>query len=140
MDIEKTNGILIIKDYYNASFESIKPSLEYLSKLKNGKKIAVLGDIKEVGDYARELHEKVGEETVKNNIDVLITVGLDAKYIADSAIEYGMNKEQVFCFNTNLQAVKKLKEILKPEDKILLKASNAMKFQEIYEGILRKIK
>ena len=140
MDIEKTNDILIIKDYYNASFESIKPSLEYLSKLKGGKKIAVLGDIKEVGDYARELHEKVGKETAKNNIDILITVGLDAKYIADSAIKYGMDKKHVFCYNTNLQAVKKLKEILKPEDKILLKASNAMKFQEIYEGILRKIR
>ena len=140
MDIEKQNNLLIIKDYYNSSYESIKPGLEYLAALKGGNKIAVLGDIKEVGEYAKELHEKVGKEVIKNKIDTLLTVGLDARYIAESAIENGMNIEKVYQCANNLQAIAKLKDILKPEDKILLKASNAMNFQEIYEGILRKIK
>ena len=59
MDIEKTAyDITIIKDYYNASYESIKPGLEYLMSLKGGRKIAVLGDIKELGDFSKELPEK----------------------------------------------------------------------------------
>ena len=140
MDIEKKNGILIVKDYYNASLESIKPSLEYISKLNGGKKIAVLGDIKEVGEYAKELHEKVGEEVVKNNIDILITVGNDAQYISNKAIKEGMSKEKVFICKNNIQATKILKEVMEKDDKILLKASNSMHFEEIYEGIFNKFK
>ncbi len=140
MDIENINDITIIKDYYNASLESIKPSLEYLSKLKGGKKIAVLGDIKEVGDYSKQLHEQVGEETVKNNIDILITVGKEAEHIANSAISQGMLKENIFPCKNNLQAVNKLKKIAQKKDKILLKASNSMKFGEILDGYINKIK
>lgn len=140
MDVENTNGITIIKDYYNASLESIKPSLEYLSKLEGGKKIAVLGDIKEVGNFSKELHEQVGEEVVKNKIDILITVGEEAEYIANSAIHKGMSKENIFSYRTNLQAVNRLKKLAQKEDKILLKASNSMKFREILDGFQNKIK
>lgn len=140
MDIEKTDKYTIIKDYYNASFESIKPSLEYLAGLKGGRKIAILGDIKEVGDFSKELHEKVGVEVAKNNIDYLITVGTDAEFIAESAIESGMDKEKVSAFRKNTQATLKLKKIIKDGDKILLKASNAMNFGEIYEKISNKFK
>lgn len=140
MDIEKRDDVLYIKDYYNASFESIKPSLEYLACLPDGKKIAVLGDIKEVGDFSRELHEKVGVEVAKNKIDVLITVGKEAEYIGNTAIASGMARESVFMFRTNLQAATKLKEIVESGDKVLLKASNSMHFGEIYEGLFRKTK
>lgn len=140
MEIEKAKNVLLIKDYYNSSLESIKPSLEYLTSLKEGQKIAVLGDIKEVGDFSQELHEKVGKEVVKNNVDILITVGKESRYIADAAIESGMKKENVYTYKTNLQATKKLKQVAKDGDKILLKASNSMNFGEIYEGFLSKIK
>ena len=140
MDIVRINDILIIKDYYNASLESIKPSLEYISKLENGKKIAVLGDIKEVGEFSKELHEKVGEEVAKNKIDILITVGIEAKYIAENSIKNGMKKENVFAYKTNIQAAQKLKDVATPGDKVLLKASNSMKFGEIFDGFSRRIK
>ncbi len=140
MDVAKINDITIIKDYYNASLESIRPSLQYLSSLEGGNKIAVLGDIKEVGDFSRELHEKVGEEVAKNKIDFLITVGKEAEHIANSAINQGMLKEDIFKCRTNLQAVRQLKKLAQKGDKILLKASNSMKFGEILEGFLNKIK
>lgn len=140
MEIEKIKNVLLIKDYYNASLESIKPSLEYLASLPEGQKIAVLGDIKEVGDFSQELHSKVGEEVIKNKVDILITVGTEARYIAESAMEAGMPKENVYVYKTNLQATKKLKQVAKNGDKILLKASNSMNFGEIYEGFLSKIK
>lgn len=140
MEIEKVGGVLLIKDYYNASYESIKPSLEYLAALKGGKKIAVLGDIKEVGEFSQKLHEKVGFEVAKNNIDILITVGNEARYIAEAAVLNGRSKGKVFAYKTNLQATKKLKKIVGEGDKVLLKASNSMKFGEIYEGFLKKLK
>ena len=141
MDIEKTAyDITIIKDYYNASYESIKPGLEYLMSLKGGRKIAVLGDIKELGDFSKELHEKVGKEVVKQKVDILITVGDDAKYIAEEAVLEGMNKARVYITESNEEAAKVLKEVMKKDDKILLKASNSMKFGEIYNMVKEKIK
>lgn len=135
LDIEKVNDILLIKDYYNASFESIKPSLEYLANLDCGRKIAVLGDIKEVGSFSKEIHEKVGKEVAKNKIDMLVTVGEEAKNIAKMAVEEGMNAKNVYSCDLNEQAIKILNNMLVQGDTVLLKASNSMKFGEIYDGI-----
>ena len=140
MDIENTDDYCIIKDFYNASFESIKPSLEYLAGLNGGNKIAVLGDIKEVGNFSQEIHTNVGTEVAKNKIDYLITVGKEAKYIAEGAMDAGMDPDRVFAYKTNIQATMRLKEIVQKGDKILIKASNSMKFGEIYEGLLRKVR
>ncbi len=140
MDIENTDDYCIIKDFYNASFESIKPSLEYLAGLNGGNKIAVLGDIKEIGDFSQEIHTNVGTEVAKNKIDYLITVGKEAKYIAEGAMDAGMDPDRVYAYKTNIQATMRLKEIAQKGDKILIKASNSMKFGEIYEGLLRKVR
>ena len=75
MSIEKIkNDITIINDSYNANYDSVKAALEVLNNTKSTKKIAVLGDMLELGDYAKELHEKVGIEVAKNNINILIAV------------------------------------------------------------------
>ena len=73
-----------------------------------------------------------------NNIDILITVGKEAKYMADEAAKKGMNLENIYTFDTNEKAEKQVKEFLKEGNKgILIKASNGMKFQEIYENIIK---
>ncbi len=139
LDIEKVNDVLLIKDYYNASFESIKPSLEYLANLDRGRKIAVLGDIKEVGSFSKEIHEKVGKEVAKNKIDKLITVGEEAKNIVKKAKNEGMSNEDVCSCDSNEQAIEVLKGMLLKGDTVLLKASNSMKFGEIYNEIVNYI-
>ncbi len=85
----------------------------------------------ELGKYEKELHEKVGEEVYKNNIDVLVTVGTLAKYIAKKAEELGMSKDKIFMYDTKEDAVQKIKNIIEENDYILVKASNSMKFDEI---------
>lgn len=127
------NDITVINDYYNANYDSMKAALEYLGKIEDKRKIAVLGDMLELGSYSKELHEKVGKEVAKNKIDVLITVGNDAKYIAKIAKE--KIKETIEC-NSNEEAIKILNKIKKEKDCILLKASNGMHFGEILEGIM----
>ena len=135
MEIIKKEKCVIINDCYNASYDSMKPAIEYLHQIDGKRKIAVLGDMLELGEYSKDLHEKVGEVVAKNKIDKLITVGELSKNIANKAMALGMEKENIIeCENTET-ATKKLKEIIQTGDVILLKASNAMKFSTILEKL-----
>lgn len=132
MDISKINGITIINDCYNANYDSMKAAIEYLGNISDKRKIAVLGDMLELGDFSKKLHEDVGHEIVKNNIDIVITVGDEARNIAkiannkiDTVIECISNKE----------AVEVINKIKKENDCILFKASNGMHFEEIIKEI-----
>ena len=134
MDIEIIkDNIKIINDSYNASYDSMKAVLDVMSKTEASRRIAVLGNMLELGDYAKELHEKVGEEVVKNKIDILIAVGAYAKEIANKAKRLGM--KEVFEFESTDEATKCIKENMKNGDLILLKASNSMNFSRILEEI-----
>lgn len=136
MDIKKNdNGVTIINDSYNANYDSMKAAIEYLSKMSEGRKIAVLGDMLELGEYSKQLHEKVGEDVVKNNIDILVTVGKEAKYIDSKAQELGIKKENTYNYNTTDEAIELLNNILVSGDVILVKASNGMKFDRIVEKL-----
>ena len=132
MDIININGISIINDSYNANYDSMKAALEYLGNLQEKRKIAVLGDMLELGEYSKKLHEDVGKCVIENKIDILITVGEEAKNIAKIAKE--KIKNVILC-DSNKEAIEKINEIKKENDCILLKASNGMKFGEILEGI-----
>lgn len=134
MDIKKLeNGAILINDSYNASYESMKASLEFLENYTGTRKIAVLGDMFELGEYSVELHRKVGEEVVRRNIDILICSGENSKYIIEEAEKNP--KIQTYYFNNNEQIVEKLSQELKKGDVILVKASNAMKFFEICQKV-----
>ena len=137
MQVEKLdNNITVINDCYNANYDSMKAAIEYLSGLENNKKIAVLGDMLELGEYSENLHRQVGKEVTKNGIDILITVGKESKYIADEAYKNGMNNQLIYNFNNNQEAIKELKKLIKDGNiSILIKASNAMNFQEIFNAI-----
>jgi len=133
--IKLKNGIKLINGVYNASFDSMKSSLEILKNQSGERKIAVLGSMLELGDFSKELHEKVGDIVVENNIDYLITVGSEAKYIGSKAIDSGIKKENVYSFNNNEEAIDFLKKLIKDNDTLLLKASNSLNFKEIVENI-----
>ena len=137
MEILKKDNITIINDCYNASFDSMKASIEYLKSqnTNGGRKIAILGDMLELGDFSKELHEKVGNVVAENKIDILITVGKEAKYIARKAISSGMEEKNIYIFKKNNEAVEKIKSLMKDNDIILVKASNGMNFKQIVEAI-----
>ena len=138
MDInELPNGIKIINDAYNASFESMKVALKFLAESKGVRKIAVLGDMFELGDFSKELHEKVGSQVAKNKIDILICSGENSKYIANQAEKEGLKKEQIYYLEQKEQILELLKNITKAGDVILFKASNGMKFYELAEKTIQ---
>ena len=126
MEIEKSKiGAILINDTYNANYDSMKAAINYLKNIQNKRKIAVLGDMLELGDFSKELHEKVGKE-VDSSIDILIVVGKEAKYIAKES-----NAKEKYIFDKNTEAINKIKEIITKDDAILFKASNGMHFNEI---------
>ena len=136
MDIkELPNGIKVINDAYNASFESMQATLRYLTEFKENRKIAILGDMFELGEYAKELHEKVGKEVVKNKIDILICNGDNAKNIALQAKKEKMNPKNIYYIESKQDILKIVKDIAQKGDIILLKASNGMRFFELANAI-----
>ena len=135
LDIQKTKkGYTVINDCYNANYDSMKSAIEYLKAFKANRKIAVLGDMLELGEFAKELHEKVGKIVAENNIDILITVGNEAKNIADVAKENGVT--HIYKFDNNQEAIKQLEKLLVVDDAVLIKASNSMNFKEIVDVLL----
>ena len=136
MDIEKfSNNITVINDTYNASYDSMRSGLEYLKRLNNSKKIAILGDMLELGEYSEDLHRKVGKCLVDNNIDIFISIGKNAKYIADEAIKCG-KLDNIFICDSNDEACLVIKEKIDLKDSaILIKASRGMKLEEVVRYI-----
>ena len=134
MDIIKLkNGVEVINDAYNASLESMKASLKYLGNIQEKRKIAVLGDMFELGKFSKELHKSVGTEVYKNNIDILICSGESSKEIVKQANIEGLSTESTYYVDNKEEILEKLKSICKDGDVVLFKASNGMQFYKIAE-------
>lgn len=127
------DNIRIINDAYNASFESTKAALAVLSNY-TGRKIAVLGDMLELGKFSKELHEKVGKQVAKSNVDILIAYGENSKYIVQEA-KKKMSPQNVYYLKDKEEIKVWLKKIVKPNDAVLFKASNGMGFYKIAEEL-----
>jgi UDP-N-acetylmuramoyl-tripeptide--D-alanyl-D-alanine ligase len=130
-NIISIDGYKIINDCYNSSPQSVKASLGVLETLSASRRIAVLGDIKELGSKSEELHREVGKDVNNSKADVLITVGEHAKFMADEA----RNKE-VHVFETTDTCAEFLKGFLKKDDAVLIKASRSMKFETISQSLM----
>ena len=135
--IYDAGGFKIIADCYNASPESTKSALEVLSGLEGDRKIAVLGDMRELGEHSVQLHREVGRFAAEKKIDVLLTVGELGAHIAEGALLGGMSKENVYSEldESAENTIKTLKDIVVEGDVILFKASRAMKLERIIEQI-----
>ncbi|MGB9976749.1 UDP-N-acetylmuramoyl-tripeptide--D-alanyl-D-alanine ligase [Thermovenabulum sp.] len=140
LEFKKTNtGKVIIDDCYNASPDSMKAALEVLEKVGTRKtKAAVLGDMLELGDISTDAHLEVGA-FVAAKVDKLIAVGERAKNIAEGAIKNGLSREKVYYFNNKKDIEEeKILDLLKDIDIILVKASRAMKFEDIVNMLIRR--
>ena len=135
MEIIEIGGIKYVNDAYNASFESMKYAIEFLTNIEAKRKIAVLGDMFELGEFTEELHRKVGNCVENSNVDVLITAGEYSKVISEEA----KSVNEKYHLKNKDEVVEKLNEIQREGDVILLKASNGMKFFEVVEELKKKI-
>lgn len=137
LEYKKTkNGALLIDDTYNASLDSIKSSLEILRKEHGKRKIAVIGDILELGKYSESIHLEVGRELYNSNLDLVITIGTETKYVDDYLKNNGFNN--VYHFFREEDAHEFIKELLKEGDIVLLKGSHGINLKNIVSYLLKQ--
>jgi UDP-N-acetylmuramoyl-tripeptide--D-alanyl-D-alanine ligase len=129
------NGSTLLDDTYNASPQSTFAALNLLDEL-DGRKIAVLGDMLELGSYEDEGHRKVGLRVI-DSVDILITIGQLARIIGEEAKRWGLSPSVVHTLEANSQAIELLREIVAPEDVILVKGSRALQMEEVVMALAR---
>lgn len=129
LDVSKNEKYTVINDAYNASPDSMIAALKILKRY-NQRRVAILGDMFEMGEHAEYGHRLVGKDTL-DSCDVIITIGKDSMYISDEAKKIGFNESNIHHFKTKEEAINNLENIIKKEDVILLKASRGMALEEI---------
>lgn len=134
LEKKKIGDITIIDDTYNASIDSMKSGLITVNNLESKRKIAILGDMLELGSFSTEIHSGLGEVFKILKFDFLLTLGKEAKNIAISANKY-FKEGSVEAFEDRNELINKLKDIMLPGDLLFFKASNGMKFPEIIEAL-----
>ncbi|QAT49530.1 UDP-N-acetylmuramoyl-tripeptide--D-alanyl-D-alanine ligase [Caproiciproducens sp. NJN-50] len=129
------NGVTVIDDSYNSSPDAAKSSLGVLKSFRGGKRVAVLADMLELGNYSSEAHADVGAFAANSEVDLLITVGTRAGAMAGGARSVRPDMDCRVCEN-NRQACEILKSLLKPGDAVLVKGSRSMHTEEIVSFLL----
>ena len=136
-NIEDTGYIRIINDCYNANPNSMAASLASLSEVE-GRKVAILGDMKELGIASRDLHRSIGVLVGQYEIDSLVCLGADAEFIYKGFISGGFETE-AWHFPMKEAMFSVLPRLIRKGDTVLVKASHSMGFDEVVEE-LRKLK
>lgn len=137
-NILNVNGLTVINDCYNASPSSVQAGLKILNQLdKYRRKVAVLGDMLEMGEWSEEAHALVGKYVVENGVEILITVGKNSRKIAESAINAGMKSENVYTFETNDEVIGFIDSVVEKGDIVLVKGSRGMKLEVIVEYLIK---
>ncbi|HSQ38938.1 MAG TPA: cyanophycin synthetase, partial [Anaerolineales bacterium] len=131
--VRSQNGALLLDDTYNASPESMLAALNLLDEL-DGRKIAVLGDMLELGPYEKQGHEMVGLRAARVS-DVLLTLGTRARMIAEAAHRSGMARTNIHEFNELEPIVAWLEKNLTPQDAVLVKGSHGLRMDRIIAAL-----
>ena len=126
-------GLTIINDCYNANPDSVAAGLRTLMRADSIRRVAVLGDMGELGEDSRALHYETGRVAAACGVDLLITCGTLARAIAAGAADAGVR--QVLSFDTMEDTLAALPEAVQPGDRILVKASHSMHFEKIVEAL-----
>ncbi|MBI4692204.1 MAG: UDP-N-acetylmuramoyl-tripeptide--D-alanyl-D-alanine ligase [Candidatus Terrybacteria bacterium] len=141
--IEGIKNSFIFDDSYNSSpiaaaaaLEALKELSEYMSTIKPGRKIAVLGDMLELGKFTIDEHKKVGKLVKEIGADLLFTVGPRSKFTTEEAQAVGFDPKNIFEFSTSDEAKKAVQEKIQENDLILVKGSQSMRMEKIVEEIM----
>ena len=132
LNILSINGIKIINDSYNASPDSMFAAINVLDEISgDNRKIAILGDMLELGEFAMDAHMEVGRFAFSKKIDYIITVGKMGKYIAKGAITAGADSSKVISFEDVSSVKDFISKFVQKSDVILIKGSRGMKMEGI---------
>ncbi|MEK7596896.1 MAG: UDP-N-acetylmuramoyl-tripeptide--D-alanyl-D-alanine ligase [Patescibacteria group bacterium] len=128
---------VIIDDTYNSSPIASEEALKTLQTLSaKGKKIAVLGDMKELGKHSEKAHRDIGR-LAGEFVHILVTMGNMAQDFAQGAREAGLSAERIFSYDTSEEAVQKLPDMVRADDIILIKGSQATRMERVVKALLK---
>ncbi len=134
MEQSLRNGVRFLNDSYNANMPSMMAALDTIREQPwNGRKIAVLGDMLELGDWTRPAHLEVGAAAAGSDLALLITVGQSARWIGEAAVGAGMETHRVLAVDLTEEAGETLRSLTKEGDLVLLKGSRRLELERILE-------
>ncbi|WP_138268475.1 UDP-N-acetylmuramoyl-tripeptide--D-alanyl-D-alanine ligase [Anaerofustis stercorihominis] len=138
MDIEDYNGMTLINDTYNSNPDALREALGLLKNISgNNRKVAVLGDMFELGEKSEKLHFECGKDIVQNEVDFLITAGEHSRQIGEGAVYYGFEKKNIKHFDSKDDLMKQIEKLTFKGDYILFKASRGMAFEDVIDSLKR---
>src|SRR3989338_3635549 len=134
--LEGINNSLIFDDSYNSSPIAVEAAVEVLSEYPAKRRIAVLGDMKELGAFSQSEHERIGETLRAKDVWFLFAVGQEAKFIAEGARRSGFDSFKIFEFSNSSEAEEAVKSIIQEGDLILVKGSQSARMEKAVEIIM----
>lgn len=129
-------GVVIIDDTFNANYDSMKAGLEFLGKREEKRKIAILGDMRELGEYSMQLHRELADIVINNNVDILVTVGSEMLYLKDE-MEKKKSSVLVYSFDKNVSTHEFLDKTLKKGDVVFIKSSKLTNLMEVVTYLMK---
>ncbi|MEZ4195607.1 MAG: UDP-N-acetylmuramoyl-tripeptide--D-alanyl-D-alanine ligase [Candidatus Paceibacterota bacterium] len=136
--IKGLKGTTIIDDTYNSSPIAVEQALMTMKEIRYAKrKIAILGDMLELGRFSAREHERVGE-LASQCVDVLFTLGIRSQRTAQSALSHGLDEAQIFQYDEVERAGKELQNFLKPGDVVLVKGSQGVRAERVVEEVMQE--
>ena len=139
--LEGAGGITVIDDAYNANPDSMGASLAMFAAMDvKGRRIAVLGDMLELGDFSQDAHERMGALAGRSNVDALVCVGELSRFMAAAAVRVGMPPAAVLTVDDAVQAAEAVRSLLGEGagegDAVLVKASHSIGLESVVEGLV----
>lgn len=127
---------IIIDDTYNSSPTAAERALSTLMEVQGAaRKIAVLGDMLELGQYSVEAHRKVGEQAAETT-DILVTVGIRSREMVEGALSAGMSEQNIIQYDESVRAGREIQNLIQAGDAILVKGSQGMRMEKIVLDIM----
>ena len=133
--VEGEKETWILDDTYNASPQATHAAIDVLRDLPAKRKIAVLGDMLEIGKFTIQSHQKVGDQ-LNGVADIVITCGPRAKFIAKELLDHGFAPNKIISVSDSYEAGKELERMIEPGDLILVKGSQSMRMERVVEEIM----
>lgn len=140
MEPLRVAGVVVLNDAYNANPVSVQAALEALAEIGgNGQRIAILGDMLELGGATVQAHRRIGEKVFSLGIDYLFTYGEWSRLMGEGAVGTGMEGNRVIHFTDKEALVEKVKRLVNPGDTILVKGSRGMGLEDVVQRLREKL-
>jgi UDP-N-acetylmuramoyl-tripeptide--D-alanyl-D-alanine ligase len=128
-------NIHLIDDSYNSNPVALESALKGLAELPAKRRIAVLGDMLELGEREAEFHTEAGKQVAQSGWNILVAAGPLSSHMVDGALSAGMRKEQTFHFENSAAAAGKIRSLIQKGDLILIKGSRGMMMEKVVEQL-----